>query len=217
MIKNSRQLHLMQKSGRYLLALSFLSLIIYFLIEALVPEYISVQIIVLLLFSVCFLVGVIIKLMTMILVRNWYKEGVKLSESIKLESLLLIPSVLNGEKVIELHLVPFEFTDGFYKLKRKKKELIEELSKKFEEDFRKIALWNNDAPLVTTTHTSMFTLWKRTSQENYQVVPIQLLDQYAKMSHLEWFFASFAITGKMSFSRPKKWGSYQFLKKGVIE
>ena len=45
-----------------------------------------------------FLVGVIIKLMTMILVRNWYKEGVKLSESIKLESLLLIPSVLNGEK-----------------------------------------------------------------------------------------------------------------------
>ena len=27
-------------------------------------------------------------------------------------------------------------------------------------------------------------------------------------------FASFAITGKISFSRPEKWGSYQFLKRG---
>ncbi|PFA93061.1 hypothetical protein [Bacillus cereus] len=213
MIKNSKQLHLMKKTARYLLALSFWSLITYFLIEALVPEYIFVQIIVLLLFSVSFLFGVIIKLMTMILVKNWYKEGVKLSDSIKLESLLLIPSLLNGNKVIELHLKPCEFTDGFYKLRRKKRDLIDELSKNFEEDYRKIALWDNDAPLVTTTHTSMVALWKRTSKENYQIIPIELLDRYSKMSYLEWFFASFAITGKISFSRPKNWSSYQFLKK----
>ncbi|MGY1422857.1 hypothetical protein ACW7G4_27545 [Bacillus cereus] len=210
MIQNSKTLHLFQMIRRRLFYTAFFSLVMSYIAKFLFTSSSLIDLFFILVFLLTFTVALAIKVYTSVAVHKWFMSGIKLSEHIGLQKLLLIPSTYYGKKVIEVHLKPLDLSDGFENFSKEKKEIMGLLYVELEDDFKKIAEWSNGEPLVTTTHLSLMNIWKKTSRNHFLIEPIDLYDPYVKMGNLEWVVASFSLTGKPSFKVPNKWYSYEF-------
>lgn len=156
--------------------------------------------------------------MTKTKMRNWRAEGNQITESLRLNSLLLFPSDLlkSPEVEFELHLRQNTVKEGFELSKNSRKDNLIELKANFKDDFEKIFEWaveqrlNGSEILIhTTTHESLAHLWKEAASHKFDFEEtIKKFDPYVEMNYLQWIIASFCTTGTVKWRKPIHWNSY---------
>lgn len=168
--------------------------------------------------KVLLVASIFINYMIIVKTKEWRKNGRELTEKIGLKRILLLESNLLSRSqttVYEIHHTPAPFKYGFVLRKKKRSDIIAQLKKELEEDFKKLHQWKNEQErnclFITTTHPSMIHLWKKASSDNFYVKKMdQILDPYVKMNIWQWALASFSTTGRLSFKPPTQWDSYYF-------
>ncbi len=147
---------------------------------------------------------------------KWKKNGKELTQKLGLKVVLIIPSMINGKLVYELHHKPKKLSIGFSLMRIPKKDIKLSLINDAMDDFCVLFEWFQDKEerFITTTHPAMINLWKKAGCQYFHVHPTgKNEDPYTQMSKLQWAIAHFSTAGRISFHPPKQWETYEFERK----
>lgn len=224
---NSRVLHIFEKIYYFLLYI-LVGLFLLKLITSFILKVNLLGVINPIALSIVFLLIIVIISMT-VKTNTWRKEGNRITKEAGLKKLTILPSnLLNRTNVLEfeIHHTPSGMKQGFKYRKMPEQAVKKQLYINLQNDFEKLNLWaqkiKTDTGMQvifhTTTHETMAHIWMKQSSKVFYMKNIdKCLDKYAKMNFIQWFFASFATTGRIKMKKPKNWRSYYFFTNQGVE